>query len=82
MIVSSESDNDENSESNEPESCSSQTTVRLKVDLPSLAMVCDRHRISDRPAGTLASAILEGFGFISLGNMVKGKHGKYYFDKS
>jgi len=38
---------------------------RLRRNLPTLARACDRHRISDRAAAAIASAVLQDFGVIT-----------------
>ena len=38
---------------------------RLERNLPTLPRACDRHRISDRAAAAIASAVLQDFGLIS-----------------
>lgn len=45
---------------------SSINNSQMRLKLPALAMVCDRTGISDRSAATIASAILQDVGIISI----------------
>lgn len=43
---------------------------QIRFKLSALALACDRTEISDRNAATIASAILQDFGIISVDNKI------------
>lgn len=43
---------------------------QIRLKLSALALACDRTEISDRNAATIASAILQDFGIISVDNKI------------
>jgi len=45
-----------------------QSPSRLTKELPALARACDRHKVSDRSAAAIASAVLQDFGLITTDN--------------
>ena len=72
-IVDTQSDEDNDDSDVEyvvPETPQS-SSKQMRVNLPSLALACDRHGVSDRAAAGIASAVLQDVGIIHQDDATK-----------